>query len=412
MFFHISSIVLFYGTGTAVLVKAMRLNVMEELCSGDSAKSVAGVCWLEADKREERMGGGRLQDYRINSNTFADSFFTSVLQQKLAQLPPESVAGTELACLAHSNAGTKLERYGSRVAPLDEIGTFLCEVGAAARRGVLKYPATSACHCGVRVARIQLVECFALPESYPSIKSSLAGSTSPGKRARESLLRCNSWTMNSSSSWTTISNLEAANAISTTAMSQPAAVPAAATISASTSTSTPTVTSTEDATIATAITTEAKPATEVSIATATAPTQAPKEVAKKHSQLWKVTYSSSSGAETHTYATHVVLATGGRQTLPDLGRKELNDKLLCSDDVVSAQGIQRVHKSVLACSRARIVIIGGSHSAFSAAWMLLNRLDADALAMLTQSSICMLHAEMQRNFGSVFGAAPRIACVS
>ena len=51
---------------------------------------------------------------------------------------------------------------------------------------------------------------------------------------------------------------------------------------------------------------------------------------------------------------------------------------MCSDFVCTTEGIdevcRRVKKSITSTGKHRIVIVGGSHSAFSAAWMCLNKL--------------------------------------
>ena len=75
-----------------------------------------------------------------------------------------------------------------------------------------------------------------------------------------------------------------------------------------------------------------------------------------------------------TYSRYVVLATGGKQTLPK-GLPNINpSKLLSSDYVCTDQGISELITRLKNYPRKRIVIIGGSHSAFSAAWICLNKL--------------------------------------
>jgi hypothetical protein len=97
--------------GTAIMVRAIRLGYLAELCSGSTA--TAGVCIVEKGP-ENRFGGGRLLDYevtcgssvsqhahllfvsQINSNTWGDKFATNVTIDKPNCMPPEAVTGTAL----------------------------------------------------------------------------------------------------------------------------------------------------------------------------------------------------------------------------------------------------------------------------------------------------------------------------
>ena len=79
--------------GSSLLVRAMRLGVMDELCSGGLEEG--GVCMLDSDTNT-RFGGGRLQDYQIRSNTWADKFYTNVIESKPENRPSESIENTIL----------------------------------------------------------------------------------------------------------------------------------------------------------------------------------------------------------------------------------------------------------------------------------------------------------------------------
>jgi hypothetical protein len=70
----------------------------------------------------------------------------------------------------------------------------------------------------------------------------------------------------------------------------------------------------------------------------------------------------------------VVLATGGSQKLPRLSPASRNAKLMTSDDVCTLAGIEQLKAKLENKDKKKIVIIGGSHSAFSAAWICLNKL--------------------------------------
>ena len=48
--------------GTAILVRAIRLGHLSELCAGDAA--TAGVCLVEQGP-VSRLGGGKLLDYEV-----------------------------------------------------------------------------------------------------------------------------------------------------------------------------------------------------------------------------------------------------------------------------------------------------------------------------------------------------------
>jgi lysine/ornithine N-monooxygenase len=75
-----------------------------------------------------------------------------------------------------------------------------------------------------------------------------------------------------------------------------------------------------------------------------------------------------------TYAVAVVLASGGRQELPRLHSSSLNKKVMTSDIICTQAGIDEIQKRLKKVQQKKIVIIGGSHSAFSAAWICLNKL--------------------------------------
>jgi len=127
--------------GISVLVRAARLNVLEELCSevstvGQDGAKVCGVCVLDAD-RADRLGGGRLQDYVINSNTNGDAFVNNVLQDRPALIPPEASQGTCLESLRPRGTGQCLLEYKGTSASLRDVGAWLRDVADTLRRKVL-----------------------------------------------------------------------------------------------------------------------------------------------------------------------------------------------------------------------------------------------------------------------------------
>lgn len=91
--------------------------------------------------------------------------------------------------------------------------------------------------------------------------------------------------------------------------------------------------------------------------------------------LWRIIAVNLVTKETfETYARYVVLASGGTQTLPKSLPNVNPSKLYSSDYVCTDSGIAELTSKLKNFPRKRIVIIGGSHSAFSAAWICLNKL--------------------------------------
>lgn len=96
----------------------------------------------------------------------------------------------------------------------------------------------------------------------------------------------------------------------------------------------------------------------------------------ENKNCWKIIVHDTLTKKTfERYAVHVVLATGGSQVLPRLPSPFHTAKLMSSDDVCTQSGVNELKvKLNNPNSRRRVVIIGGAHSAFSAAWICLNKL--------------------------------------
>ena len=148
--------------GCSVLVRAARLGLFADLCGNshtvnDRANvACSGVCVIDAQP-QERFGGGKLQDYVINSNTNADKFVSNVVEEKPNMLPPESVCGSSrLSALASSPAAQALEAIGPHTGPLRDIGLFLRHVGAAVAADLSHFPNCKTLHSTqvVRVSRL------------------------------------------------------------------------------------------------------------------------------------------------------------------------------------------------------------------------------------------------------------------
>lgn len=74
------------------------------------------------------------------------------------------------------------------------------------------------------------------------------------------------------------------------------------------------------------------------------------------------------------YAKHVVLATGGSQTVPTMSNPAQQSKLFMSDSVLQKNGSQALREYLRNKQAPKVCIVGGSHSAFSVGWVLLNKI--------------------------------------
>lgn len=129
-------------SGCSVIVRAARTGTLDLLCKADEKLQLAGVCLIDKCSAE-RFGGGRLQDYAINSNTFANKFASNVLDEKIDTLPPESCEGTHFEKLSLTESCRQLEVYGSQSGALKVVGNFLCDVGKSVLETLNDYPTTS-----------------------------------------------------------------------------------------------------------------------------------------------------------------------------------------------------------------------------------------------------------------------------
>ena len=60
---------------------------------------------------QERFGGGRLQDYAINSNTEGRKFVTNITKDKSDTIPPEMTSNTCLESLRQKDSGTRVPHF-------------------------------------------------------------------------------------------------------------------------------------------------------------------------------------------------------------------------------------------------------------------------------------------------------------
>ena len=179
--------------GCSIIIRAIRSNFISELCGFEEAREekvipteqhisrhalqdssvdvdpkpqgdtptlplrLAGVCLIDGGK-EGRFGGGKLQDYWINSNTYADKFATNVIEEKPDNLPKESIKNTLIEQMLYGSKSTQcLQRYGAKVAPLEDVGAFLRDVGGVVRSTLGQFPHSSRCLLETKVACLQRV---------------------------------------------------------------------------------------------------------------------------------------------------------------------------------------------------------------------------------------------------------------
>ena len=140
--------------GCSVIVRALRTGCIENLCRGDEDTMLAGVCIIDKSSKA-RFGGGRLQDYAINSNTYANKFASSVLDDKPASIPPEKCSGTSLEGLRMSGNCQQLLSIGSKQGPLQVVGKFLHDVGSCVSQTLAQYPDTCECLHETNVNAVQ-----------------------------------------------------------------------------------------------------------------------------------------------------------------------------------------------------------------------------------------------------------------
>jgi hypothetical protein len=106
---------------------------------------------------------------------------------------------------------------------------------------------------------------------------------------------------------------------------------------------------------------------------------------------WRVGFSCAGSRQIELEARSVVLALGGAQDLGDAARRPIVDglrleerwgaKLALSDELVTRTGREQLRARLRAGgAEARVVILGGSHSAFSVAWVVLEEAHDLALA--------------------------------
>ncbi|KAG7396458.1 E3 ubiquitin-protein ligase arih2 [Phytophthora boehmeriae] len=82
-----------------------------------------------------------------------------------------------------------------------------------------------------------------------------------------------------------------------------------------------------------------------------------------------------SGETTVFHTEHLVLAMGGVQELPSLDNQAYHSKLFTADACLREDGFMKLKEHLLAqpVGERKVCIVGGSHSSFSVAWLLLTK---------------------------------------
>lgn len=74
------------------------------------------------------------------------------------------------------------------------------------------------------------------------------------------------------------------------------------------------------------------------------------------------------------HSEHVAFAMGGKQDIPKLENPAHSSKLFTSDACLREDGFALLKEHLLKAKEHKVCVVGGSHSSFSAAWLLLNKL--------------------------------------
>ncbi|KAK1948017.1 Splicing factor ESS-2 [Phytophthora citrophthora] len=84
----------------------------------------------------------------------------------------------------------------------------------------------------------------------------------------------------------------------------------------------------------------------------------------------------SGGNTVVLHTEHLILAMGGTQELPSLDNPAYHSKLFGADSCLREDGFAKLKHHLLAqpVGERKVCIVGGSHSSFSVAWLLLNKL--------------------------------------
>ena len=164
LFLYIPYLLLGGPSGCSIVIRAIRIGVADDLFKFTNYKSpdsdnsseckAAGVCLIDLNDID-KFGGGKLQDYVINSNTSANKFVDNVIEEKLDNLPKETIIKTPLDKLGSQKSAADLLEYGYRIAPLNKVGAFLRDTGSVVYHTLNKrYKDSSKCLLNSKVLMI------------------------------------------------------------------------------------------------------------------------------------------------------------------------------------------------------------------------------------------------------------------
>lgn len=252
--------------GVGVLIRAARTGFLPRLLdpqlhgtqqdletSERCGMKQKGVAILHDDDASS-FGSGNLGHYQINSNTFAKSLLSSVLDEKPELDPPESIKKTFLEHVREHESTQRLEQIGLATACLVEMGNFLRYVGGCVLQELASHSETSTCLLNTSATKFDVLE--------------------------SGIIR----------------------------------------------------------------------------------------VEAQHN-----------GERIVLHTEHLALAMGGRQELPSLDNPVLMAKMFTSETCLRADGFARLREHLLNASDKKVCIVGGSHSSFSVAWMLLNKFNSKTI---------------------------------
>ena len=93
----------------------------------------------------------------------------------------------------------------------------------------------------------------------------------------------------------------------------------------------------------------------------------------KGAARWRLELVDAAGRVSHVFAEHVVLALGAEQKAPaPLENKQHQAKLMLANEALSAEGHAKLKARLGGTAKQRVCVVGGAHSAFSVAWLVLN----------------------------------------
>jgi hypothetical protein len=142
--------------GTSVILRAARTNLLDALLAKPVAPSRAGGVLVVHQGDETTLASGKLGQYQINSNTYADKFVKNFSDDKSDSNPPEVATGTFLEAVGATARATRLRELGHATASLSEVGAYLADAGDALRTALRDAPASA---CALKTTCVSVTLC-------------------------------------------------------------------------------------------------------------------------------------------------------------------------------------------------------------------------------------------------------------